>query len=121
MLWRQRLAGLVNFLRPFLKLPLEAVGAILDRDVDACAAVLPFIGADVEWSFDDMCRWNDVHDAHCFVDATPDQVGIVCPGREPVSSPFLRAPPPSNSAPGHRSVKRKKRVRKFVHKHYETI
>ena len=34
-LWRQRLAGHLNFLRPFLKLPLEAVSAVLDGDIDA--------------------------------------------------------------------------------------
>ena len=28
------------------------------------------------------CRWNDVH---CFADATPDQVDVVCTGREPAS------------------------------------
>ena len=57
--WRQRLAGYVNFLRPCLKLPLEVVSAILDGDVDACAAVVSFMYDDVEWSFWDICRWND--------------------------------------------------------------
>ena len=83
--WRQRLAGFVNFLRPCLKLPLETVNAILDGDVDACATVVPFMNDDVEWSFGDMCRWNDMHDMICYVDATPQQIGIICPGRDPVS------------------------------------
>ena len=39
----------------------------------------------VELSFRDMCRCSDVHDVHCFVDATLRQIGIVCPGYEPVS------------------------------------
>ena len=34
-LWRQRLAGFVNFLRPCMKLPLEVIRAILDGDVEA--------------------------------------------------------------------------------------
>lgn len=83
--WRQRLAGYVNFLRPCLKLPLEVVRAILDGDAGACAAVVPFLRDDVQRTFEDICLWNDVHDRLCFVDATPQQIGIVCAGFEPVS------------------------------------
>ena len=84
-IWRQRLPGYVIFLRPCLKLPLEVVGAILDGDVDACRAVVPFMSDDVAWSFCDMCHWRDMHERQCFVDATPQQIGIVCPGRESVA------------------------------------
>ena len=68
-----------------MKLPLEVVGAILEGDVDACRAVVLFVSDDVAWSFCDMCHWRDMHERQCFVDATPQQIGFVCPGRESVA------------------------------------
>ena len=88
MVWRQRLAGYVNFLRPCLKLPLEVVRAILDGDADSCAAVVPFMRDDVSQTFRDICLCNEFHDRSCFVDATPLQIGIVSAGLEPVSIPL---------------------------------
>ena len=85
-LWRQRLAGFVNFLRPCLKLPLEVNAAILDGDVEACASIVPFIRTGVERSFTDICNWRCAHEKHVFVDATPQQIGIVSPGLISVSA-----------------------------------
>jgi len=78
----------VNFVRPFLKLPLEVVSAVVDGDSDACSRAAPFIREDVVWSFDDISMWKDLHDRHVFVDATPNQIGIVVPGCAPVSVPL---------------------------------
>ena len=85
MLSRQRLAGFVNFVRPCLKLPLGVVSAVLDGDPGSGAAVAPFIRDGVSLTFSDICRWNDDHGKHIFVDATPTQIGIVQQGCEPVS------------------------------------
>ena len=83
--WRQRLAGYVNFVRPCLKLPLEIVSAVRDGDCDACVAVIPYIRDEQALSFSDLCVCNDVHARQVFVDATPEQLGIVAPGSVPIS------------------------------------
>ena len=91
--WRQRLAGFVNFVRPLLKLPLELVSAVRDGDSEACAAAVPYVTGDVLWRFRDVLAWSEMHDRLVFVDATPEQVGIVRPGCAPVSVPLRRAMP----------------------------
>ena len=64
-----------------MKLPLEVVGAILDGDVDACRAVVPFMSDDVAWSFCDMCHWRDVHDGEGLAGAEGTPLPIHRPDR----------------------------------------
>ena len=67
---------------------MDVVRAILDGDVDSCAAVVPFMRDDISLTFRDICLCNDFHDRSCFVDATPQQIGIVSAGLEPLSVPL---------------------------------
>ena len=75
-------------MRPFLKLPLEAVAAVRDGDDEACAAVLPYLRENVEWCWSDRISWSGPHESVIFVDATPERIGIVRPGCFPVSVTF---------------------------------
>ena len=84
-LWRQRLAGYINFVRPCLKLPLELVRAVHDGDHDSCLLSLPFIDGSAPLTAADVTSCREVHGRAVFVDATPDCIGIVQQGYLPVS------------------------------------
>ena len=88
LLWRQRLAGYVNFIRPCLKLPLELVRAVGDGDGASCATSLPFLVDSAPLTAADVTSWRDVHERSVFVDATPYCIGIVQQGCAPVSVPL---------------------------------
>ena len=76
-LWRQRLAGYVNFLRECLRLPLQLIMAILDGDSFACRSILPFISEQEAFSYEQYRAWHCLHGKSIYVDATPLQIGIV--------------------------------------------
>lgn len=84
-LWRQRLAGYLNFIRPCLRLPLELVRAVHDGDLQGCMAALPFITDSAPLSAIDLLNCREIHDRAVYVDATPDCIGIVQQGCLPVT------------------------------------
>ena len=84
-LWRQRLAGYLNFVRPCLKLPLELVRAVYDGDRASCLGALPFIDDSAMLTAADVANCHLVHARAVYVDATPDRIGIVQQGCLPVS------------------------------------
>ena len=85
LMWRQRLAGFVNFVRPFMKLPLEIVKAVRDGDHSACEAAMPYVSEVTVWRYSDRIAWSDMHERVVYVDATPTCIGIVRPGCVPLS------------------------------------
>ena len=84
-LWRQRLAGYLNFIRPCLRMPLELVRAVHDGDLQGCMGALPFITDSAPLSAIDLLNCRGLHDRAVYVDATPGCISIVQQGCLPVT------------------------------------